>query len=379
MSGRTHKEVQKEYPCAFIQDLLPAYIDSIAGSETNKLVSEHLSICDDCRNVLECMKDDEDANTGAGKSPDAFKDNPARVVDYMQKLRRRRRTTMLVVSACIFLLAAASVFAIRAHNLQMRGCTGNINTGEMLVWPEGETGERFLRNGTEYVCFEKFKYMQNTDVNYGGSVLYAEERARFNIKEDMGFWGWLFGTDGRSTMRVVEEESGAEIYQSNGNGLLYIKKGDEDKADKYFSNIENYRFELLRAEAGREEEEMGSDTDSDDEDAMGDVSYQPILLDFSNEEKHLVAGLKESMATKTIQVKGSEIAMMNTLDFSTSDGMITGSINLLRHGGKWYWASDYDWYSEDEGVSSSCTVYELPSGMANKLEDAYNSEETDEV
>lgn len=39
--------------CDVIQDLLPSYKDKISSSSTNKLVEEHLKICENCRKVLE--------------------------------------------------------------------------------------------------------------------------------------------------------------------------------------------------------------------------------------------------------------------------------------------------------------------------------------
>lgn len=41
--------------CAIVQDLLPLYAEKIASEETQKFVEEHLTGCQDCRNVLEDM------------------------------------------------------------------------------------------------------------------------------------------------------------------------------------------------------------------------------------------------------------------------------------------------------------------------------------
>lgn len=46
----------KEKDCKIVQDLLPNYIEKLTNEETNKYIEEHLSECDNCKNVYENMK-----------------------------------------------------------------------------------------------------------------------------------------------------------------------------------------------------------------------------------------------------------------------------------------------------------------------------------
>lgn len=44
--------------CNIIKDLLPSYIDNICSDETKLLVDEHLSHCENCKDILDNMKEE---------------------------------------------------------------------------------------------------------------------------------------------------------------------------------------------------------------------------------------------------------------------------------------------------------------------------------
>lgn len=44
--------------CKIVQDLLPNYIEKLTSEETNIFIEEHLKNCDECKKVLENMKND---------------------------------------------------------------------------------------------------------------------------------------------------------------------------------------------------------------------------------------------------------------------------------------------------------------------------------
>lgn len=45
-----------KYPCGMIKDLLPLYVDEVAGDDSRRAVDEHLAECDSCREYLAAMK-----------------------------------------------------------------------------------------------------------------------------------------------------------------------------------------------------------------------------------------------------------------------------------------------------------------------------------
>ena len=62
--------------CKIVQDLLPNYIEKLTNDETNIFIEEHLKECEECRNILENMKNDLNPTS-------THKDN--REIKYMKK------------------------------------------------------------------------------------------------------------------------------------------------------------------------------------------------------------------------------------------------------------------------------------------------------
>ena len=42
--------------CNIIKDLIPLYIDGCCSEESEKMVEEHIKVCDECKKLLEDMK-----------------------------------------------------------------------------------------------------------------------------------------------------------------------------------------------------------------------------------------------------------------------------------------------------------------------------------
>ena len=57
--------------CNIVKDLIPLYIDGCCSEESEKIVEEHISDCDDCKRLLEDMKSSSDIIT-VSESPKTF-------------------------------------------------------------------------------------------------------------------------------------------------------------------------------------------------------------------------------------------------------------------------------------------------------------------
>ena len=53
--------MKNEKMCNIVKDMLPLYIDDLCSEESKKMVEDHIKECDDCRRVLETMKEGEEA------------------------------------------------------------------------------------------------------------------------------------------------------------------------------------------------------------------------------------------------------------------------------------------------------------------------------
>ena len=45
--------------CDVIQDLMPSYVDGILSADSQALVKEHMEACEECRKMLEIMKEEQ--------------------------------------------------------------------------------------------------------------------------------------------------------------------------------------------------------------------------------------------------------------------------------------------------------------------------------
>lgn len=78
--------------CEIVRDLLPSYIDGLTSEGTNKAIEEHLATCEDCRKVLDSMKE-----------PAPEKEENNKEVDYLKKVRKHTKK-MVALAICIVLV-----------------------------------------------------------------------------------------------------------------------------------------------------------------------------------------------------------------------------------------------------------------------------------
>lgn len=63
--------------CDVIQDLMPSYIDGILSEDSKALVEEHMGTCQECRKMLEIMKEEQGKEQNQMRSSAAtLKKNP---------------------------------------------------------------------------------------------------------------------------------------------------------------------------------------------------------------------------------------------------------------------------------------------------------------
>lgn len=87
--------------CDVIQDLMPSYIDGILSEDSKALVEEHMGTCQECRKMLEIMKEEQ------GKEQNQMRSSAAT----LKKIRRKliiRRVLTAAVAVILTLIAAAA-------------------------------------------------------------------------------------------------------------------------------------------------------------------------------------------------------------------------------------------------------------------------------
>ena len=116
--------------CEIIQDLMPTYVDGLASSATAEMIEEHVAECDECRRMLESMKE------GAGVTPaEAARD--AKEIDFLKKSRKkgRRAVVLGIIAALLVTLAAVGtkVYLIGSEYNGDMGCDISVDGSTMEV------------------------------------------------------------------------------------------------------------------------------------------------------------------------------------------------------------------------------------------------------
>lgn len=87
--------------CDVIQDLMPSYIDGILSEDSRALVEEHMGTCQECRKMLEIMKEEQ------GKEQNQMRSSAATLKKIRKKLIVRRVLTATVAVILTLIVAAA--------------------------------------------------------------------------------------------------------------------------------------------------------------------------------------------------------------------------------------------------------------------------------
>ncbi len=105
--------------CKIIQDLLPSYIENLTTKETKAYIEEHLEKCQNCKQVLERMKQEFNLNI-------TKKDN--REVKYIKKFNKKINILKLIISLILvvfIILTARKVIIISSLS---KNAENTINT-----------------------------------------------------------------------------------------------------------------------------------------------------------------------------------------------------------------------------------------------------------
>lgn len=116
--------------CDIVRDLLPTYVDGLAGEETAAAVEAHIATCPDCAQALDTMR-----------APERRQRPEQKEVDYLKKQRRKRwlyaLLCVIVVLGVLVALAAAKDYKVYRLGTAMEetGYITTISAGDQITTP----------------------------------------------------------------------------------------------------------------------------------------------------------------------------------------------------------------------------------------------------
>lgn len=169
----------------------------------------------------------------------------------------------------------------------------------------------------------------------------TEENAVLNIRSKRSLGEAIFGVNDECTLFRIKNDSGVEILSDGYD--CYCKASEVEKAEKYYSQFENYEFYLYAKEE----------------------NYFDKLVKIKLDDA-AIQELKKLHSQKHHIVKGGTYYGVSC---ESNDGVFEGDFSLYKKHGDWYlpladaWENDYD---EDECIK-------LPSHLAESMDKAAES------
>lgn len=293
--------MKKEIECKVVEDLLFGYVDKTLNNESKKLVENHLKDCNDCKEKLNEILEENKQNEKIQQ----------REIDYLKKIKTKSRIKSILIAIGIIILILILLYLIkfirisnimgkaeRSLKLQNYYCEKQENSGEDSVsvsktyYKDGKykrTNEIYSDNGkelisTEYgevgsderklvserdktvtvykgdiskilnkeenVKFDRFTLEERKMVyaNLGKAFLMSMESDSYDSNKEYYILRYKF--DKRNTWEVwLDKETGLVIREINrGGSKLYIPgteivKKESDIIEKY-----KYDFDIVNDE-----------------------------------------------------------------------------------------------------------------------------------
>ena len=193
--------------CEIVQDLLVNYADGILNPESKKIVEKHLSECEECRESLKLIQEDNKR-----------KNNKEQIeLDYLRKIRIKTKIKSILIALAIIGLIAIIIFLnnfIKMNNIMNRA-------------------EKSLQSNNFYI--EKTQILSDNST----SVI----KQYYNNEKYKCVWE-IYSDDGVETKSIeyanINSDERTYIYETEKK--VVIEKGDISKAKNNDNNIKFIPF-----------------------------------------------------------------------------------------------------------------------------------------
>lgn len=199
-----------KYSCEIIQDLLALYHDGICSEDSRKVVEQHLTECNKCRETIRSLGNTELDNKIAEQTTS--------VVNNHRK--KQRRKIIIIISAAIIILAAVLFFGVIRPRMEL-----NALVSEYL--PE-------VGNGSEY--FTEYSISDDSLISLNTDCFTINIPANY-VQKDIGELDAIMYHD-------ADNENRSAIIMTSDNDLssmnIFDRAHFEDLTDEEYENIVRY-------------------------------------------------------------------------------------------------------------------------------------------
>lgn len=191
--------------CEIVKDLLPNYIENLLSDETKRYVEEHINSCDDCKRVLQIMKEGKQEETNKEVEEEQIE------LDYLKK--HRKKSLILKVLALAFIIVL--LIYILSYFLKF------VQINSILNKAENKMNELIEANNyTIYTTEHNIDYRTNKDSFHYSEYYYRDGKYK-TLSRGYSMNSWrLDGTDINEdevgiTYGVIDRNEKATVYNKN--------------------------------------------------------------------------------------------------------------------------------------------------------------------
>lgn len=205
--------------CDIIKDLFPNYIDKVSSDATNKLIEEHIQICESCNNAL------KDMSIEVNTEP-LYKQNEQ--IDYLKGYRKKKIMSIIAtIIITILILFIAFLWICKFFDdAEVNMDVKDLSIEGWYLEEEEKVGFYFWNNKNNIV----YDIIEDKD----NKEIYINLFGKYTFRPLVQYWGTEITPD-INKIYVKNKDGNTRIIWDKSKGLLV-----EDISNRVRENRKNY-------------------------------------------------------------------------------------------------------------------------------------------
>ena len=208
--------MKRKKNCKIVQDLLPNYIEKLTSKETNQFIEEHLSNCNDCKEILENMKEEPLNNN---------QNIEHKKVKYLRKYNRKLRVFEISSIILLLIILGISIFYWKYYR------DGYFSVADTLIDVTSTCPDVFYATIEEIETEEPKGELQGSKTLKVKGITLNDERYKgefyVNIPLD----------NINDNIKIEHNGNTADIDQLQANQIIAVYVYDDGNSDNYLGNV----------------------------------------------------------------------------------------------------------------------------------------------
>ncbi len=208
--------MERKKNCKIVQDLLPNYIEKLTSKETNQFIEEHLSNCNDCKEILENMKEDPLNNN---------QNIEHKKVKYLRKYNRKLRVFEISSIILLLIILGISIFYWKYYR------DGYFSVADTLIDVTSTCPDVF------YATIEEIETEEPKGELQGSKTLKVKGTTLNDERYKGEFYVNIPLDNINDNVKIEHNGNTADIDQLQANQIVAVYVYDDGNSDNYLGNV----------------------------------------------------------------------------------------------------------------------------------------------